>query len=122
MSQQGHARLEKSARLRSEPHLVFLYKSKRMQRTVTVGLDFTSQDYLRNPAAGIERLRVSGPIVEVRFPIIGRTWITTTQEAAERILKDSRTFTIRNDSGEAARMFWWMPGIFGAVHSNTICQ
>jgi integrase len=52
-------------------------------------MDFTSQDYLRNPAAGIERLRSSGPVVQVRFPIIGRTWITTTQEAAARMLKDN---------------------------------
>jgi hypothetical protein len=67
-----------------------------------VRMDFTSQDYLRNPAAGIERLRTSGPVVEVRFPIIGRTWIAITQEAADRMLKDSRTFTIRKDGGEIA--------------------
>jgi len=33
---------------------------------MTVRIDFTSQDYLRNPAAGIERLRTSRPIVKVR--------------------------------------------------------
>jgi len=48
---------------------------------MTLRTDFTSQDYLRNPAAGIEGLRASGPIVEVRFPIVGKVWITTTQEA-----------------------------------------
>jgi len=48
---------------------------------MTLRTDFTSQDYLRNPAAGIESLRASGPIVEVRFPIVGKVWITTTQEA-----------------------------------------
>jgi hypothetical protein len=46
-----------------------------------VRIGFTSQDYLRNPAAGMEQLRTSGPVVKVRFPIIGRTWIATTQEA-----------------------------------------
>jgi cytochrome P450 len=82
-------------------------------------MDFTSQDYLRNPAAGIERLRTSGPVVEVRFPIIGRTWITTTQEAADRMLKDHQTFTIRKESGEIAGVKWWMPGIFRAL-GNTM--
>ena len=83
-------------------------------------MDFTSQDYLRNPAAGLERLRASGPVVEVRFPIIiGRTWITTTQEAADRMLKDSRTFTIRKD-GSVAGLRWWMPGIFRTLASNML--
>jgi cytochrome P450 len=85
-----------------------------------VRIDFTSQDYLRNPAAGMERLRTSGPVVKVRFPIIGRTWITTTQEAADRMLKDSWTFTLRKDGGEIAGLQWWMPGIFRALASNML--
>lgn len=85
-----------------------------------VKIDFTSQDYLRDPAAGIERLRTSGPVVKVRFPIIGRVWVTTTQEAAERILKDNRTFMIRNDGGETAGMRWWMPGIFRTLANNML--
>jgi len=83
-------------------------------------MDFSSQDYLRNPAPGIDRLRTSGPVVGVRFPIVGRTWITTTQEAADRMLKDSRTFTIRKDGGEIAGLRWWMPGIFRAIASNML--
>jgi cytochrome P450 len=77
-------------------------------------MDFTSQDYLRNPAAGIERLRTSGPVVEVRFPIIGKTWITTTSELASRVLKDSETFTMRKD-GKVAGLRWWMPGWIRAL-------
>ena len=34
-------------------------------------MDFTSQDYLRNPATGLAELRQAGPVMEVRFPIIG---------------------------------------------------
>ena len=33
--------------------------------------DFASQAYFRNPAAEIEKLRAAGPVVEVRFPMIG---------------------------------------------------
>jgi cytochrome P450 len=84
-------------------------------------LDFTSQDYLRNPAAGIERLRASGPVVEVRFPIIiGKTWITTTQEAADLMLKDSQTFTLRKESGEVVGLRWWMPGIVRTLANNML--
>jgi cytochrome P450 PksS len=82
-------------------------------------MDFTSQDYPRNPIAGVERLRASGPVVAVKFPIIGRTWITTTQQAADRMLKDNQTFTIRKEGGEIAGVKWWMPGIFRTL-GNTM--
>lgn len=74
-------------------------------------VDFTSQDYFRNPAASLEKLRSQGPVVEVNFPIIGRVWATTTQAMADRVLKDTDTFTIRQADGEVAGMRWWMPGI-----------
>jgi cytochrome P450 PksS len=57
--------------------------------------DFTSQDYLRDPAPALARLSAAGSVVEVRFPIIDRTLITTTGEIAGRVLKDSATFTMR---------------------------
>src|ERR1700755_1488050 len=63
--------------------------------------DLTSQDYLRNPAPSLARLRTAGPMVEVRFPILGKTWITTTHELADRILKDSETFTMRKSTSVA---------------------
>src|SRR5262247_787778 len=73
--------------------------------------DFSSQDYFRNPAAEIEKLRSAGPVVDVRFPIVGRIWTTTTQDLADRVLKDSETFTIRRDDGTIAGFRWWMPRI-----------
>ena len=71
--------------------------------------DFTSQDYLRDPATGLAKLRAAGAVVEVRFPIIGKTWITTTNDLAGRVLKDNETFTMRKD-GRVAGLRWWMPG------------
>lgn len=82
-------------------------------------LDFTSQDYFRNPAAAIARLRESGPVVQIKFPIIGRVWITTTQELAGRVLKDTETFTLRKD-GAVAGLRWWMPGVIRAVADNML--
>ncbi len=78
---------------------------------MTLQADFTSQDYYRNPAAAIEKLRALGPVVEVRFPIIGKVWATTTQALADQVLKDTATFTLRKDNGDVAGLRWWMPGI-----------
>ena len=68
-------------------------------------VDFTSQDYLRDPAAGLTRLRAAGQVVQVRFPFVGKTWITTTNDLAGRVLKDSETFTMRHD-GKLAGLRW----------------
>ena len=64
---------------------------------MTLSTDFVSQEYLRNPSPTIARLRSAGPVVEVKLPIIGKVWMTTTQELAGRVLKDSDTFTLRDE-------------------------
>src|SRR4051812_4147730 len=87
---------------------------------MTVHVDFTSQDYYRNPAAAVEKLRAVGPVVEVRFPIIGKVWATTTQALADRVLKDTATFTIRKDNGDVAGLRWWMPGIIRTLAKSML--
>jgi len=82
-------------------------------------VDLTSQDFFRDPAAVIERLRARGPVVEAKLPIVGKLWMTTTYEAAARVLKDSETFTLRNEGGVAG-LRWWMPGIMRAVADNML--
>ena len=84
--------------------------------------DFTSQAYFRNPAAEIEKLRLAGPVVEVQFPMIGRIWTTTTQELADRVLKDSETFTIRSSAGGVAGLQWWMPRILGTLANHMLSK
>jgi len=82
--------------------------------------NFASQDYFRNPAAAIERLRAQGPVVRVNFPIVGKVWATTTQALADRVLKDTETFTIRKDDGTVAGMQWWMPKVIRALANSML--
>jgi len=72
-------------------------------------LEFTNKDYFRDSAARLEALRAAGPVVEVKFPIVGKVWVTTTYEAAGRVLKDNQTFTLRKDGGVVAGFRRWMP-------------
>lgn len=85
-----------------------------------VQVDFTSPEYLADPAATIARLRAVGPLVEVRLPIIGKVWLTTTQELAARILKDDKTFTIRKSDGSLAGLQWWMPRVIRLLANNML--
>ena len=82
-------------------------------------MDFASQDFFRDPAAGLKKLQAAGPVVEVTFPIVGRVWMATTQETAARVLKDGRVFTLRKDDGTVAGLRWWMPRIF-RVFANSM--
>src|SRR6516162_1005432 len=87
---------------------------------MTVRVDFGSQEYFRDPAAEIEKLRAAGPVVEVRFPIVGKVWTTTTQDLADRVLKDSETFTLRKDDGSIAGFRWWMPNVLRTLADNML--
>ena len=73
--------------------------------------DFTSEAFFRDPQAGVAQLRAIGPVVATRFPIIGRVWVTTTYEAAARVLKDSTLFTLRKEGGALVGLPWWMPKV-----------
>ena len=82
--------------------------------------DFVSQAYFRDPAAEIAKLRSAGPVVEVQFPMIGKVWTTTTQDLADRVLKDSDTFTICTGIGGVAGLQWWMPRILRTLANHML--
>ncbi len=83
-------------------------------------VDFASEAFLRNPKAGVALLRSSGPVVATRFPIIGRVWVTTTYEAAARVLKDSSVFTLRKEGGSVVGLPWWMPKFVATFANNML--
>ncbi len=83
-------------------------------------VDFTSEAFFRNPGETVARLRATGPVVATRFPIIGRVWVTTTFDAAARVLKESSVFTLRKEGGALAGLPWWMPGLIGAIANNML--
>ena len=87
---------------------------------MALGIDFTSQEFFRDPAAAFDKLRAAGPVVEVKLPMIGQVWTTTTQETASRVLKDNHVFTLRKDDGAVAGLRWWMPSIFRVFAKNML--
>ncbi|MGO4685942.1 cytochrome P450 family protein [Hyphomicrobium sp. 2TAF46] len=83
-------------------------------------IDITSQEFFRDPAAAVARLRAMGPVVEIHFPIVGKVWVTTTYEITGRVLKDSETFTLRKNGGAVAGLRWWMPRVVRSVSNNML--
>jgi cytochrome P450 PksS len=83
-------------------------------------VDFTSEAFFRDPRAMVATLRASGPAVATRFPMVGKVWVTTTHEAAARVLKDSSTFTLRKEDGAIAGLRWWMPAFVATLANNML--
>jgi cytochrome P450 len=83
-------------------------------------VDFTSEEFFRDPAVGIAKLRACGPVVATRFPIVGRVWVTTTYETTAQVLKDSKTFTLRKEGGALAGLRWWMPRFVATLANNML--
>jgi len=87
---------------------------------MTARLDFSSEAFFRDPPKAIATLRVSGPVVATRFPLIGEVWITTTHDATAQVLKDGTTFTLRKEDGDVAGLRWWMPRYVRTIANNML--
>jgi cytochrome P450 len=83
-------------------------------------IDFMNEAFFRDPGAAVAALRASGPAVPTHFPMVGKVWVTTTYEAAARVLKDSSTFTLRKEGGAVAGIRWWMPKLIQTLASNML--
>ncbi|WP_375160925.1 cytochrome P450 [Bradyrhizobium sp. RDT46] len=87
---------------------------------MNVRLDFTSEAFFRDPPRAIATLRMSGPVVATRFPLIGDVWITTTHDATAQVLKDDAIFTLRKEDGDVAGLRWWMPRYVRTIANNML--
>jgi cytochrome P450 len=73
-------------------------------------IDLAAQSFKRDPFPALARLREAGPVVQVRLPILGKTWVATTHDAVSEVLKDDRTFVrdARNAGKRSIVGFrWW---------------
>ncbi len=55
-------------------------------------LDLASQAFGRDPFPTYARLREAGPVFQTRVPLLGKTWVATTYQAASEVLKDDAIF------------------------------
>jgi cytochrome P450 len=82
-------------------------------------VDLASEAFFRDPMGVVATLRAQAPVVEAKVPVVGRVWITTTHEAAARVLKDSAAFGLRQN-GAVAGLRWWMPASVARLASNML--
>jgi cytochrome P450 len=89
----------------------------------TLDINLTSQSFMRDPFPTLARLREAGPVVRIKLPFLGQTWIATTHEAVNEALKDDGTF-VRNPRNAGKRQFagmrWWMPRTLRVLAENML--
>src|SRR5262245_65027155 len=64
--------------------------AERPRGTAALHMNFTAPDFLKDPSSKLKELRAAGPLVQVRFRIVGKTWISTTQEMTISVLHFNR--------------------------------
>ena len=79
----------------------------------TLDIDLVSQAFMRDPFPTLTRLREAGPVVRVKVPFLGKTWIATTHEAVTTVLKDDSTF-VRSPKNAGKKQFAGMHFCLGA--------
>src|SRR5215510_11873188 len=57
-------------------------------------IDLVSQGFARDPFPTYASLREAGPVFQTRLPLLGKTWVATTYQAASEVLKDDQTFVM----------------------------
>ncbi|MGY3614614.1 cytochrome P450 [Bradyrhizobium sp. USDA 10063] len=85
-------------------------------------IDFTSEEFFRDPATAVAALRARAPVVATRFPIVGKVWVTTTYETTAEMLKDSSTFALRREDGALAGLQWWMPKSIATIANSMLTK
>jgi cytochrome P450 len=86
-----------------------------------VKIDLVSQAFAHDPFPVYARWHRIGPVFLTRFPIIGKTWVATTHEAVNEVLKDNEVF-VREPKKVGKTLFsgklWWLPRRIRVLSEN----
>lgn len=85
--------------------------------------DLSSPEFLANPAPQLQQMRNDAALVQVKLPIIGKTWLTTTDAAARLLLKSPDLFARDPTKGTGkslAQKYWFFPPFMRPLFQNML--
>ena len=85
--------------------------------------DIRGTDFLDKPEQQLTAMRNEGAVVRAKIPLMGPVWMTTTDSAARKLLKDSVNFSrdpVAAGRKPLDRMMWWMPRFMAPLMNNII--
>ena len=91
--------------------------------TETRQFDILSPRFHADPFPTLDRMRAEAPVVRLKLPIVGRTWLAVTHDACATLLKDHETFA--RDPANAgirtqARILKFLPRTIGLLALNML--
>jgi cytochrome P450 len=91
----------------------------------TAVFDISSQEYKRNPYPTLAAMIEQGPLIRMKYPLIGRFWAVTHYDAVNELLRDHTTFvrdprTVGMKKG--SNMPWFFPRSFAPMTQSMIIQ
>ena len=87
--------------------------------------DFESAHTKADPFPLFADLRAAGPVIPVKLPFVGKSWVTTTYEATEAMIKNNTAFVQEaRHAGKSgvAGMRWWMPRSLKLLTNNMLLK
>jgi len=90
-----------------------------------IAVDIESAGFKADPFPTLEVLRRAGPVIPVKLPFVGRTWLTTTHAATLAMVKDNTRFV--QEARHAGKsgvvgMQWWMPRSVKILTNNMLLK
>lgn len=87
--------------------------------------DVCTKSFKRDPFPTFRRMRAAGSVVRVKLPILGRTWMPTTYDCVDRVLRDHAHFV--QEPRHAGRksiagVRWWMPRLIRVLVKNMLAK
>lgn len=87
------------------------------------GFDILSREFHANPFPTLDRMRAEGPVVGVKLPIMGHTWLAVTHDACAALLKDHESFArdpANAGSRTQQRILKFLPRMIGILALNML--
>ena len=87
--------------------------------------NLSDPEFLLDPTDMLAAMRAEGPVVELRMPIVGKIFVTTTHAATEQVAKGRDDFFLTgkgaglNNKGNVA-LRWWMPKTLKSISHNML--
>ena len=82
-----------------------------------------SPDFHRDPFSRLAEMRAAGPVIPIKFPIVGKLWMTTTYAATLAVVKDNELFVLEGkNAGKsgAAGLPAWAPKSLKLLTNNML--
>ena len=90
-----------------------------------VHFDLSSQAFKRDPFPTLARMRECGPVIRTRLPLFGTTWLATTHEAVNDLLRDHHRFVL-NPATAGNRVMGtlmrWLPQPLQPLSTNMLIR